>query len=71
MQYSFGALLPEQWFVRTEPLAKRAIEVVKEGQIRWVPEQWTNTYYQWMENIRIGASQDSFGGDTEFCLDLR
>lgn len=44
--------LSEQWFVRTEPLAKRAIEVVKEGQIRWVPEQWTNTYYQWMENIR-------------------
>ena len=44
--------LSEQWFVRTEPLAKRAIEVVKEGQIRWIPEQWTNTYYQWMENIR-------------------
>lgn len=44
--------LSEQWFVRTEPLAKRAIEVVKEGKIRWIPERWVNTYYQWMENIR-------------------
>jgi len=44
--------LSEQWFVRTEPLARKAIEVVREGKIRWVPERWVNTYYQWMENIR-------------------
>lgn len=44
--------LSEQWFVRTEPLAKKAIEVVREGKIRWIPERWVNTYYQWMENIR-------------------
>jgi len=44
--------LSEQWFVRTEPLAKKAIEVVREGKIRWIPERWVNTYYQWVENIR-------------------
>ena len=44
--------LSEQWFVRTAPLAKVDVEAVKEGRIRFVPEQWENTYFQWMENIR-------------------
>jgi valyl-tRNA synthetase len=44
--------LSEQWFVRTRPLADEDIEAVRRGDIRFVPEQWTGTYYQWMENIR-------------------
>ena len=44
--------LSEQWFVRTKPLAEADVAAVKAGAIRFVPEQWTSTYYQWMENIR-------------------
>ena len=44
--------LSEQWFVRTKPLAERGVQAVKDGRIRWVPEQWEKTYFQWMENIR-------------------
>lgn len=44
--------LSEQWFVRTRPLADAGVEAVKSGRIKFVPEQWTNVYYQWMENIR-------------------
>lgn len=44
-------LLTEQWYVKTKPLAKPAIEAVKKGDIRFVPENWSKTYFQWMENI--------------------
>lgn len=44
-------LLTEQWYVKTKPLAEPAIEAVKNGDIRFVPEQWNKTYFQWMENI--------------------
>jgi valyl-tRNA synthetase len=44
--------LSEQWFVRAKPLADAGIEAVKAGEIKFVPEQWASTYYQWMENIR-------------------
>ena len=44
--------LSEQWFVRTKPLAEAGIDAVRRGEIRFVPEQWEKTYYQWMENIR-------------------
>jgi valyl-tRNA synthetase len=40
-----------QWFVRIEPLAKRAIEAVETGKTRIVPETWVSTYFQWMRNI--------------------
>ncbi len=40
-----------QWFVRIEPLAQPAIEAVRRGDTRFVPETWTKTYMQWMENI--------------------
>ena len=42
----------KQWFVRMEPLAKPAIEVVKSGQVQFVPERFDKTYYHWMENIK-------------------
>ena len=44
--------LSEQWFVRAKPLADAGVESVKAGKIRFVPDQWTGVYYQWMENIR-------------------
>ena len=44
--------LTDQWFVRAEPLAKPSIEAVKDGRIRFIPENWSKTYYNWMENIQ-------------------
>ena len=41
-----------QWFVKMEPLAKRALEVVKNGQIQITPKRWEKVYYNWLENIR-------------------
>ncbi len=44
--------LSEQWFVKTKPLAERGVQAVKDGRIKWTPEQWERTYFNWMENIR-------------------
>ena len=41
-----------QWFVKMEPLAKRALEVVKNGEIQITPKRWEKVYYNWLENIR-------------------
>lgn len=41
-----------QWFVKTKPLAKPAIDAVKEGRTRIIPSIWEKTYFEWMENIR-------------------
>ncbi len=43
--------LSEQWFVKIQPLAEPAIRVVEEGTIRFFPESWTKTYFEWMRNI--------------------
>ncbi len=45
-------LLTEQWFVATEGLAARALDVVDRGELRFVPDNWTTTYRQWLENIQ-------------------
>ena len=45
-------LLSKQWFVKMEPLAKPAIEAVKTGAIKFIPERWEKNYLMWMENIR-------------------
>jgi len=45
-------LLSEQWFVKMGPLAKPAIEKVKDGSIKFVPNRWEKNYLMWMENIR-------------------
>jgi valyl-tRNA synthetase len=44
--------LSKQWFVSVKPLAEKAIAAVENGQTRIIPEMWTNTYYDWMNNIR-------------------
>lgn len=45
-------LLSRQWFVKMEPLAKPAIEAVKNGSIKFIPQRWEKNYLMWMENIR-------------------
>ncbi len=44
-------LLSEQWFVRTEQMAKMALDAVKEGRTKIVPERFEKVYYHWLENI--------------------
>jgi len=44
--------LTDQWYVKIEPLAKPAIEAVETGRIKFVPENWTKTYFDWMYNIQ-------------------
>ena len=44
-------LTSPQWFVKMKPLAEAAIDVVKDGRIKFVPERFTKTYLNWMENV--------------------
>ncbi len=44
-------LLTDQWYVKAGPLAKPAIEAVESGKIKFVPDNWKNTYFEWMRNI--------------------
>ena len=44
-------LISAQWFVKMEPLAKEALRVVKEGEVKFVPERFSKTYINWMENV--------------------
>ena len=44
--------MSKQWYVNVGPLAEKAIEAVKDGRTRIVPEQWEKTYFEWMYNIR-------------------
>ncbi len=44
--------LSEQWFVRMRPLAEKALRALEEGQIRFYPARWANTYTHWMHSIR-------------------
>jgi valyl-tRNA synthetase len=45
-------LLTDQWFIDIKPLAAPAIRAVEEGRVRFVPENWTGVYYDWMHKIR-------------------
>lgn len=45
-------LISKQWYVKMEPLAKPAIDVVRDGTIKFVPERFSKIYYNWMENIQ-------------------
>ena len=44
--------LSKQWFVKMKPLAEPAIEAVKNGSVRFVPDRWSKIYFNWMENIQ-------------------
>ena len=45
-------LVSTQWFVKTKPLAEKAIEVVESARIVFIPANWAKTYFEWMYNIR-------------------
>jgi valyl-tRNA synthetase len=45
-------LISTQWFVRIAPLAEPAIRAVEDGRVRFVPPNWSRTYFEWMNNIR-------------------
>ena len=45
-------LLTDQWYVKVAPLAEPAIAAVEKGDIKFVPDNWKNTYYEWMRNIQ-------------------
>ena len=44
--------LTPQWFVKIKPLAEPAMQVVRDGRVRIIPEGWSNSYFAWMENIK-------------------
>src|SRR5688572_6887528 len=44
--------LTDQWYVKIAPLAEPALKAVEEGRTKFVPENWTKTYYEWMRNIK-------------------
>ena len=44
--------LSQQWFVKTRPLAIPAVEAVRRGETKIIPQYWENTYFDWMNNIR-------------------
>ena len=45
-------ILSKQWFVKMKPLAEPAIQVVKEGKVKFVPDRFSKIYFNWMENIQ-------------------
>ena len=44
--------LTDQWYVKIAPLAEPAIKAVEDGDIKFIPDNWKNTYYDWMRNIQ-------------------
>jgi valyl-tRNA synthetase len=45
-------MVTNQWFLETKRLADMAIKAVEDGRIKFIPEQWTNTYFEWLRNIQ-------------------
>ena len=45
-------MVSEQWFVKTDEVAKKAIQVVEDDEIRFIPKNWEKTYFEWMYNIQ-------------------
>ena len=58
--------LTDQWYVKVGPLAAEAIRAVEDGRIRFVPENWTKTYYEWMRNIQDWCISRQIWGVTVF-----
>lgn len=51
-KHTVEPLISEQWFVKMDTLAEPALDVVKNGEVKIIPERFTKIYYNWMENIR-------------------
>ena len=62
-------LLTDQWYVRIAPLAEPAIEAVESGRIRFVPENWSKTYFEWMQqHPRLVHQPPAVVGTPDPCL---
>ncbi len=61
-------LIKQQWFVKMDELAKPAINALKTGELRFVPERFDKIYLHWLENIRTGVFPVRSGGDIGFRL---
>ena len=44
--------LTDQWYVKIAPLAEPAMAAVEDGRTRFIPENWSKTYFEWMRNIK-------------------
>jgi len=55
-------LLTDQWYVKVAPLAEPAIAAVENGDIKFVPDNWKNTYFDWMRNIQDWCISGKSGG---------
>ena len=58
-------MVSKQWFVKMAPLAKPAIDVVRKGDTKFIPERFEKVYFIGWRTSRIGVFPVSFGGDTE------
>ena len=58
--------LTDQWYVDAKTLAAPALAAVRDGRMRFVPKQYENTYFAWLDNIQPGASRASSGGAIRF-----
>jgi valyl-tRNA synthetase len=58
--------LTEQWFVDAKKLSVKAKDIVNSKKTNFFPANWSKTYFQWMNNIEHGVSQDNFGGDIKY-----
>ena len=55
-------MLTDQWYVAMEGLAGRGLEVVASGHIKFIPENWSHVYNQWLETSRTGGIPVNCGG---------
>ena len=62
--------LTKQWFVKCKPLADPAMDVVRSGKVTFYPKNNENTYFHWLEAIKIGVSVVSYGGDIKYPLGM-
>ena len=63
-------MVSEQWFVRDKRFGKKAIDVVENDEIKYIPKAWEKTYFSGCTISKIGAYQDSNGGVIEFLLGM-
>ena len=61
-------MIKPQWFVAMEEMAKPAINAIKTGELKFVPESYSKTYLHWLEISVTGVSQTALVGATDPCI---